>query len=276
MSSLYHITTAASSVPVRDNGGEVTFTVTNATEETLQTRFEVRLDAGLKPGFAKPEWLAVDQPLRAITPHAVEQVKVKLAAPQSEAGEFAFRLFAIVLPVRDERFTASPSIGCSLQKKEVVIEPPPARWWIFLVAGLVLLMIGGGLYYFLSKSAGVPKLIGLTLEDATKAAEKQGLLLEFAYVPSNEKYGTVIEQTPLAGNPLPADKKVRVSASGFVEVPSVVGMQPAAAKSALEKVRLVMELQGGTGAQPVARQNPGPGKRVAPGTRVTVQLQTSQ
>ena len=285
MDSLYHITTAGSSMPVRDNGGEITFTVKNATGEALQTRFEVRLDPGQKPGAGKAEWFEVDQPLRTVVTKGVEQVKVKLTAPPSVAGEFAFRLYAVVLPVRDERFTAGPSIGCVLKTQAVVTPQPKIPWWIFLAGALAVLLLGGGIYYFLSRPGGVPKVTGLKLDEARAVLKKKSLILgSVKYAASNEPDGTVLDQLPANGSPVPADKTVNVTVSGFVTVPSVIGMAPPAAKAALEAVGLAAANPGTTaspgqsGVRPgtVAIQNPGPGKHVVAGTRVMLQIYVSQ
>lgn len=278
MDSLYHITTSGSSLPVKDSGGEITFTVTNATADTQQTRFETRLDGDAKASGAKAEWLSVEQPLRTMATKSVEQVKVKLSAPPGAVADFAFRLYAVALPVRDEQYTAGPSIACSLKKKDAPPPPPPAKWWIFVVAAVVLLMLGGGVYYLLSRPKGVPKVTGMKIEEARAALEKAGLKVSgIRYQPSASADGTVLDQQPAGGAEAPADKAVKLTVAGFLEVPAVVGLGPAAAKAALEAIGLVAappvptpSAPAGVQAGTIAAQNPGAGKRVAPGTRVNL------
>lgn len=122
----------------------------------------------------------------------------------------------------------------------------------------------------------VPDVIGKPLADAQKALADAGFeVAEPTFEASREAKGTVIRQTPAAGEPTKQKAMVRivVAEAAGVTVPKLTGMYLSKAKKTLQEAGLVMgsvrrveheEL----GQDYVLRQDPKPEAVVPPGTEV--------
>jgi hypothetical protein len=218
-SSLYSIPPLTQALVVKDNAGQTTFTVNNATDKALSTEFQIEATAP-----AKPEWFQVERPFRVMPPKGAEQVKVTLAAPPDADGTGSFTIVAIWRERSEEFRTKGAAVGVTLKK---VSAPAPAPtptkmpWWIWLlIAGGVLLVGGIITYAILSRDktpegpfVKVPGVIGVEIEEARTLLEKRGLTLEeLPPVTSGAaKPGTIVDQNPREGVNLARGGAVRVT-----------------------------------------------------------------
>jgi beta-lactam-binding protein with PASTA domain len=131
---------------------------------------------------------------------------------------------------------------------------------------------------------GVPALVGIRRDDAVRALEAAGLEAILDEQPGDGPPGVVTDQEPAPGQPVPADRRVRlvVSIARRVDVPRVVGRAPAEAQAALTQAELTSRLAGtepsddptiAEGA--VARQAPVEGTAVDRGSVVTLWLRAA-
>jgi eukaryotic-like serine/threonine-protein kinase len=130
------------------------------------------------------------------------------------------------------------------------------------------------------RPVAAPSLVGSTLDDATALATSAGLELEVVerrHDPAPA--GTVVEQSPGAGEQLTPGARIEVTVSDGpppVEVPPVRGMQVAEATRVLTELGFQVEVErrGGVGAflNPgrVFDQDPGPGSTRPAGSTVTL------
>ena len=124
----------------------------------------------------------------------------------------------------------------------------------------------------------VPRLTGLTLEEARALLEDTRVRVR--RVSSDERVGTVLEQTPAAGTRVsPALVVVltvaKAAAPEQVEVPEVEGLSAGEATAILRQAGLELTLRRVRSAEPegtVVRQSPEPNQEVAPGTTVTLEI----
>lgn len=125
--------------------------------------------------------------------------------------------------------------------------------------------------------AGVPSLVGLTAEAATRLTSGIGLDIVRVDAPGAGPPETVVAQEPAAGEPVPANGRVQVSVATAVrvEVPDVVRRDPTTATNLLTRAGLVLDLAGheesdAVAVGQVARQEPAAGVAVDPGISVRV------
>lgn len=158
----------------------------------------------------------------------------------------------------------------------------PSPWlWAILILFLLLVVVGLVLIgIYRSDVADVPDLEGLTISEAV--AELKDAKLDLgnvdysAEVPSGTLEGTVIAQSPDAGEQVKQYSKVDLVVAGKaeVEVPDVVGLALAEATETLEQVGLkvksreVEDAEAEEGA--VVEQAPEAGAVVEPGSSVTL------
>lgn len=169
------------------------------------------------------------------------------------------------------------------------------RWApILLAAAIVPFLIGYGIAVLLlfppPEVAGVgipvPALRGRTEAEARQALTTAGLGgIEVTRLPHGElREGTVIAQSPLAGQQLRAGAAVRVAVSSGVPrvlVPDVVGFQAERARGLLERLGFTVtqeDLENPADSGRVIGIDPGPGSRLPlPATvRVSVSTGTAQ
>ncbi len=125
----------------------------------------------------------------------------------------------------------------------------------------------------------VPKIVGLTLAEATARLEQSGFKLTTAATVSdpNVPEGKVIDQVPEADEGLEKGGTVAVKVSGGpgdVEVPRVTGMTAQQAKAALEKAGFKAVIQWTNVAESqgliVLRQTPAAGQKAKKGTDIEI------
>ena len=124
--------------------------------------------------------------------------------------------------------------------------------------------------------ATVPEVVGKPLEDARKALTDAGFeVADPTTEASREPKGTVIKQSPAAGEPAKHKSMVRlvVAEAAGIEVPKVTGNYLAKAKKTLQEAGLTVGAvrrveHEELGQDYVLRQDPKPGAEVPPGTEV--------
>jgi hypothetical protein len=207
-SSLYSIPPLTQALVVKDNAGQTTFTVNNATDKSLSTEFQVEATAP-----AKAEWFQVERPFRVMPPKGAEQVKVTLAAPPEADGTGSFTIVAIWRERSEEFRTKGAAVGVTLKKAAaptpVVTTTTGMPWWIWLlIAGGVLLVGGIITYMILSRDktpdgpfVKVPQVIGVEITEATTLLEKMDFKVEELppVTTGSAKPGTVVDQNPRGG-----------------------------------------------------------------------------
>lgn len=283
MPNFYSITPLSGQMLVKDNAGEISFTVANNLDRALQTRFDLGLDG---QSAAKKEWLLVDTKPCNIPPKGTVQVIVKMKAPAGTQGSYNFSIVAAAAPRTDEDFTVGPTISFSFGKSTVTPPPPPPiKWWIILIAAVVLLGIVGGILALVMHHGGVPNVVGKKTADATEVLQQAGFKAKTneGFYPGKDP-GIVQKQNPAASDPVPQDKTITLDVSSLMAtVPCVEGLQFFDASSKLKAAGLLVGNQSYTmdGTLPnnaVISQNPRnevctphpSGLKVAPGTRVNL------
>ncbi|HST24859.1 MAG TPA: PASTA domain-containing protein, partial [Gaiellaceae bacterium] len=124
----------------------------------------------------------------------------------------------------------------------------------------------------------VPKVTGIRFQSAQFQLKQAKLTSTLARQSSNKPKGLVLKQTPLDGKTVPQGTQVALVVSkgpSGVAMPDVTGMAAADAVKALQAHKLVATLQQVASTQApgtVLAQDPKPGKRAKPGTKVTLQV----
>ena len=160
------------------------------------------------------------------------------------------------------------------------------RVWAIVAILAILALIGVGVWWFLSQGqkTTVPNVVG----QAQAAAEQKLIADGFAIgtvanVNSDRAVGTVLTQDPAAGAEAEKGAKVNLQVSAGqaqITVPSVVGQQQSAATNALLGAKLqvgeVKQVASNQAAGVVIAQSPSAGTKVAPGSKVNLQVSTGQ
>jgi beta-lactam-binding protein with PASTA domain/tRNA A-37 threonylcarbamoyl transferase component Bud32 len=129
----------------------------------------------------------------------------------------------------------------------------------------------------------VPNVVGKQLAQANQDLQQAKLRSTVtSYVASNKPSGTVLTQSPVSPQKVKSGTLVKLTVSGTqssTNVPSVVGISPAAAGSLLASQNLTVGSQssvcsGSAGTGLVAGQSPAAGTQVAPNTPVNLQVST--
>jgi serine/threonine-protein kinase len=161
---------------------------------------------------------------------------------------------------RGEVFATEPGAGAQLDAGEEVV---------------VLVSRG-------EPTATVPNVVGLPLEDAEERLQTAGLEANVRRVFSEEPPGTVVAQSPAAGERVETDSPVRINASkgtGRVAVPDLIGLTEDEAKEELADAGLaanVFEVPSSEPAGRVVAQNPPPGDVVGEGDIVRINVSTGE
>src|SRR5271155_867750 len=130
-------------------------------------------------------------------------------------------------------------------------------------------------------TAIVPDVKGKQLTQAIASLQAASLGYTIHNITSNQPVGTVLSQSPAAGEKIPETEKVALTVSGtqsVVSVPSVIGQSPARAGSILTQAGLGVGSQStatgcsGQQAGSVSAQSPGAGANVPPNTPVNLVL----
>lgn len=157
----------------------------------------------------------------------------------------------------------------------------PTSRRLLMTAVVVLLAAGlSASACSLLRRSTVPDVVKQDVKAATEALEEKGLTVEVTTREDPQATpGTVLEQTPKAGEKLPEDKIAHLVVAAepeqttTIKVPKVVGMKQGDAESGLEAVGLIRgnvtrEVTTQLERDTVISQNPGVDKEVALGTTV--------
>jgi serine/threonine-protein kinase len=131
----------------------------------------------------------------------------------------------------------------------------------------------------------IPSLVGMQKDAAVAALKTSQLQAKVKEVESDKPAGTVVSQSPTAGENVARNSLVALvvakgksggaTTGNKVPVPSVVGMTEADAVTALQDAKLVPEVHQVAAEQPrgqVTGQNPASGDLVAPNSKVTINV----
>ncbi len=259
------------------------FAVTNTAGRTLSVGAKVLADAP-----AQESWFALTgKAERELGKDDFDQFDVEVNLPtDAAAGIYKFRLLVYSTAAPGEDYTEGPTVSVEVPKGDTTRPPPPPPpfpWWIVAVAAVSVLLIGGGIaaLLFLGAAKSVPKVTGLTLDDAIVKLEDAGLNVSDTGVTEEATgqadAGTVIKQSPEAGADQPEDKLVSLTIEQLtVPVPSVIGMKVPAARTLLNEARLDLagkityqrssQFPGGA----IIAQTPDANQRAIPGQEVAV------
>ena len=186
------------------------------------------------------------------------------------------------LRVRVRRVTSERATG-------TILEQSPAAGEKQSPSGVVLLTVAGA-----PKQVAVPEVLGLPASEATNVLREAGLQPEIRTVRSTEEAGTVVGQVPAADEKVDRDAVVRLEiATGSqtpqpttpaqptpppkVEIPSLVGLTSADARSSLRELGLrsmvtLVESERPEGT--VIGQSPRAGAEIREGGTVTLRVST--
>ena len=157
---------------------------------------------------------------------------------------------------------AAPAAQLSDQTLDTVLSQTPVAGSSALQASTVNIIVADG--------KPIPNMVGhLTSEFSAPLTDGQFVLNIKATTPSQQPIGTVLDQSPAGGTKAPLKTVIQVSEAAGVAVPNLAGLTPAAAKSALDALKLGMTA---TGAGVVVKQNPVAGTMVPLATNVVVTL----
>ena len=159
--------------------------------------------------------------------------------------------------------------------KDTVTEQDPAAGSEADEGSEVALTISLGL------SVKVPPVRGLEVKEATKKLEDEDLLVETRQQSSGDvPAGKVIGTDPAAGEEVDCRSAVTLLVSkgvNLVTVPDVVGQDEAVARSQLEDLHLIVDVNTKDSDEPegtVIGQSPGPGSQLERDERVTIVVST--
>ena len=224
------------------------------------------------------------QPTAPTTPLAARTVPdvVGLRLPEARA-----QLREASLDVRVRRLASEqPRDEVLRQQPAADAEPPPN--------GVVVLTVSDG-----PSDIVLPRIEGLTLEEATRMLEDAGLRVEVRRVDSTEPERTIVGQAPSAGETVERESVVVLEVArrttelndttttttttttppepATVTVPNLVGVTSAQARASLSELGLRYTQRPLTSAQPkgtVVRQSPSAGAEVREGGAVTLTVST--
>ena len=242
-----------------------------------------RIEQEWYPGFTPTVLLTPDVP-EQVAPEGVVVVAQEVVQYRENSDDVTpsavIRLTVgsvvadLVGRTRDEAQALVDALGLSLKPTGeglVTSQDPPAG---------VLVPFGSTVVATLepppSTGRTVPDVRGLTEADARAAVEGVDLVLRVGEA-GGEGQRTVSQQDPRPGTVVDAGTAVTVTLTGTpptasgVEVPDVTGLDPDGVQRVLEAAGLVLVVDPSGEPQGLAfRQDPSPGKRVAPGSTVTV------
>lgn len=153
---------------------------------------------------------------------------------------------------------------------------------VFIARRVIAVRDGGTESQTVSDNQVLQDMRGKSFEDAKKALEEQGFVVQTSYESSDSvEQGLVISQDPVAGSRIPTGYTVVLqvsSGTGNIEVPDLTGNPSAEAKVALENLGLAIQLtEGKSDTVPqgsIVSQTPEAGTMVAPGSTVLVVVST--
>ncbi len=162
------------------------------------------------------------------------------------------------------------------EELNIVIEQSPREGTQVSRGSTVTITVGTG-----PRQVVVPRLVGLTYEEAVDALNEVGLEPRRTNVFSQRPEGTVSGQNPKAGEQVDEGTEVEVRVSQgprVVEVPDVLDQSESSAVAELEgagfEVQSAEAPSDTTPAGLVSAQSPGPGELAAPGSTVQITIST--
>ena len=126
-------------------------------------------------------------------------------------------------------------------------------------------------------TVSVPSVVGKTWQAAEAKLSAAGLRSVLRTVPSKQRAGIVVAQSPAAGAAVARSTLVRLSvpASSRANVPQLIGLQTVAAQRRLRQLGLAAHVTHVKSLEPVGTvvaQSVRAGLKVALGTRVTISI----
>lgn len=174
-------------LPLSDKrAGEVTVTVTNSSQAFKKGFVRYVPLGATDPTQKRPDLVIDGEKERPFEKGAAQQFKIKVSAkPEVKEGTYQYRLDVANSADPEGDWTEGPAIEVTVPKVGQVVQPTGGgpKWWIFVVIGAAVLLIGGLVLFFVLHSSGdidVPDLVGMTFEEAEKAAEDAHLKVEVA------------------------------------------------------------------------------------------------
>ncbi len=156
------------------------------------------------------------------------------------------------------------------ERNAVLLAFATAAALVLIIAGIILLVAN-------PFSKTVPDLVNMDIQMAENEAHRHGYAIEYEYTYSDTvPKDTVISQLPLAGEELDKHEKIKISVSmgatgGKIEVPDVKGMPIEDAKSEIEALMLMCDVEfvkSNKDAGIVIRQTPSVGTHMNPAGKV--------
>jgi len=173
-------------LPLSDKrAGEVTVTVTNSSQAFKKGFVRYVPLGATDPAQKRPDLVIDGEKERPFEKGAAQQFKIKVSAkPDVKEGTYQYRLDVANSADPEGDWTEGPAIEVTVPKVGQVVQTTGgSKWWIFLVVGAAVLLIGGVVLFFVFHKSGdieVPDLVGMTFEEAEKAAEGVHLKVEVA------------------------------------------------------------------------------------------------
>lgn len=170
---------------------------------------------------------------------------------------------ALLIPQTDRESSTDPDATVVRQSPEAGRTVPAGTSVVLMFAAARVLV-------------PVPSIIGMDLPTARRRLSEAQLLLQSDQRRTPDTGAKVVEQSPQAGQRVPVRSgvvaKLETPPPQLILVPSIIGTTEAEAERRLTGSRLLLQIErplpvpaGAT----VVRQDPRPGTRVAPGTRIT-------
>ena len=264
------------------------FSVSNASGGPLRCGIDVRADGDAG------KWLSVDGGVERDLSEGVDTtIHVKVAPPKNLLDANApEQTYTFRLRVYDAQNTESAEDSATVS---VVVKPAEKTekkcLWCWLVPVIAAAVVVLGLsIWLLWPSAKVPELTGkVYTADVETQLMDQNFAISITEKPSDTEPGTILEQSPLAGEPVPKVAKgeqvpLSLSISAIsVQVPKLVGKMVTDAEQALQAVGLKVgeiiedaSATRGLESAMVVAQNPEENTPVLPGSEInlTIPLQT--
>jgi hypothetical protein len=238
MSSPFAIVPEPSSLKLNAQGkGEVRFTVTNKSGRPIRARAKVEAQDA-----AQKSWFRLDGEAERNFPsdNSTDQYLVQISAPpDNPPGKAAFHLDMFSVQDPQDVFTEGPMVSCELVKTEIVKKRIP--WWVYAAAAALLVIVIGAV--LMLRSPKVPDVVGMNFNDAQAKLSGAGLKLGQTNSRNTGKSpGTVLAQTPPAGDAIPSHKTVNLDVEQEqirdVMVPVITGLPLTDAQDQLTKARL--------------------------------------
>jgi beta-lactam-binding protein with PASTA domain len=196
------------------------------------------------PQVAGPK---IGKPALSVGPGGVRMRQPQVRGPRVRGPQLKqrnLRLDQLKMPSRGAG--APPPSGPLLPTQAVFRQKPWLPWWLAIVVPLLLLLLLL-LFLFLPKNVEVPDVVGKkSAFEAEKAITDAKLLLApqtKEKVDGSVPPGTVLSQTPEAGDSVEEDSEVAILVAvgtGEVTVPDLTGKTPADAEKALREERLTL------------------------------------